>query len=454
MSSRVRLTLKEKVDIIKASEQDKLSTRALAAKYKIGKTQASEILKNKKELLDRFIKHGNEQSRRSFPKSPGLIIDNAVFEWFCRARAAYIPISGPLIREKALEVAQNLGQTDFKASEGWLDKFKTRHNISYKTMSGEGASIQYHSTTELVTDWLEKLQEYCADFEPKNIFNCDETALFFRALPEKTVQLKDERCKEGKISKERLTVLLCTNMFGEFETPLVIGKTKKPRCFEGVDINLLHVDWHSNTKAWMTREIMTTWLTRLNNKMICQNRKIMLLMDNAASHRKTNFSNVTVVFLAPNLSATCQPLGQGILKNFKTLYRKCMLRHLLANMDNATSAHELAKNITILDAIHWITSSVNKISKETVLRCFVKSGFVNTNGEGENPQNDGELQDLLRLYDPSSDLAYADIDERLDTENNSLNVADLIREDESPNNEEEPEVGAEEVKDEEPPMTA
>jgi hypothetical protein len=64
MSSRVRLTLKEKVDIIKASEQDKLSTRALAAKYKIGKTQASEILKNKKELLDRFIKHGNELSRR------------------------------------------------------------------------------------------------------------------------------------------------------------------------------------------------------------------------------------------------------------------------------------------------------------------------------------------------------------------------------------------------------
>jgi hypothetical protein len=51
MSSRVRLTLKEKVDIIKASEQDKLSTRALAAKYKIGKTQASEILKNKKELF-------------------------------------------------------------------------------------------------------------------------------------------------------------------------------------------------------------------------------------------------------------------------------------------------------------------------------------------------------------------------------------------------------------------
>ena len=44
-------------------------------------------------------------------------------------RALNLPISGPLIQEKALSVAEKLGIANFKASNGWLDRFKTSHNI-------------------------------------------------------------------------------------------------------------------------------------------------------------------------------------------------------------------------------------------------------------------------------------------------------------------------------------
>lgn len=43
-----------------------------------------------------------------------------------------------------------------------------------------------------------------------------------RPLLEKIMALKDETCKGGKISKERLAALLCTNKDGELETPLII----------------------------------------------------------------------------------------------------------------------------------------------------------------------------------------------------------------------------------------
>jgi len=46
--------------------------------------------------------------------------------------------------------------------------------------------------------------------------------------------LKNETCSGGKISKERLTVLLCSNMLGEFERPLIIGKAKCPRAFTNI----------------------------------------------------------------------------------------------------------------------------------------------------------------------------------------------------------------------------
>lgn len=48
---------------------------------------------------------------------------------------------------------------------------------------------------------------------------------FFQVPPDKkkTKAFKNEICSEGKISKECLiTVLLCSNMLGEFEPPLVI----------------------------------------------------------------------------------------------------------------------------------------------------------------------------------------------------------------------------------------
>ena len=91
----------------------------------------------------------------------------------------------------------------------------------------------------------------------KKIFNFDETGLFFRALPTKTMTLKSEKCTGGKISKERLT---CVNMIDEFEKPVIIGKAAKPRCFKGIDVSKLNVVWYSNKRTWMTREIMIEWL--------------------------------------------------------------------------------------------------------------------------------------------------------------------------------------------------
>jgi hypothetical protein len=93
-------------------------------------------------------------------------------------------------------------------------------------------------------------------YQHKNIYNVDETGLFFRALPTKSLTVKEEKCTRGKMSKERLTVLLCGDMVGEMEKPLVIGKAAKPRRFKDLKINNLPVIWRNNKKAWMTAATM------------------------------------------------------------------------------------------------------------------------------------------------------------------------------------------------------
>lgn len=41
-----------------------------------------------------------------------------------------------MIREKARAVAESFGVQVFKASSGWLEKFRKRHAIAYKSISG------------------------------------------------------------------------------------------------------------------------------------------------------------------------------------------------------------------------------------------------------------------------------------------------------------------------------
>ncbi|CAF1689440.1 unnamed protein product, partial [Adineta ricciae] len=153
---------------------------------------------------------------------------------------------------------------EFKASNGWLEKFRARHAISFRLISGESASVD-HST---VKEWTKRLLTIIEGFDKNDIFNADETGLFYRALPDRSLVLKKEECKGGKKSKERLTILLCTNWSGtEKLKPLVIGRSQRPRCFKNINTSDLPVTWLANCAAWMNLKLFTNWLATLNNRM-------------------------------------------------------------------------------------------------------------------------------------------------------------------------------------------
>ncbi|RWS02640.1 major centromere autoantigen B-like protein, partial [Dinothrombium tinctorium] len=63
-------------------------------------------------------------------------INDAVFEFFIKARSKNIPISGPMLQSKAREYSEIIGE-DFKASNVWLEKFRKRNQIVFNTLSGE-----------------------------------------------------------------------------------------------------------------------------------------------------------------------------------------------------------------------------------------------------------------------------------------------------------------------------
>jgi hypothetical protein len=65
---------------------------------------------------------------------------------------------------------------------------------------------------------------------------------------------KGEKCKDGKHSWERLSVLFCCGTNGEKFQPLLTGNAACPCALkeQWIDTKHLPLEWHSNKKAWIT----------------------------------------------------------------------------------------------------------------------------------------------------------------------------------------------------------
>ena len=196
-----------------------------------------------------FESNENVQKFRYGNKSKHDTLNDLMLDWFRQARDKAIPLSGPILQSKALEFASQLDIADFKASNGWLEKFKARHVIKAFTVSGESAGVDLQT----VDNFRSRIPEIRSDFEPCNIFNCDETDLYYRTLPNKTLSTKGASSKGVKNPKERLTVMFVCSATGEKLKPLVIGKALKPRCFKNIKVHKLPVTWCHNEKAYLTR---------------------------------------------------------------------------------------------------------------------------------------------------------------------------------------------------------
>ncbi|KAH8028057.1 hypothetical protein HPB51_012643 [Rhipicephalus microplus] len=56
-------------------------------------------------------------------------VEKALLLWLKKARSMNLPVSGPLLTEKALTFADQLNCPGFACSNGWLSRFKARYGI-------------------------------------------------------------------------------------------------------------------------------------------------------------------------------------------------------------------------------------------------------------------------------------------------------------------------------------
>ena len=117
-------------------EVDKSNSCAfLAKKHNIPKQALSNWLKKKKQIYESVDSKSSTMKRQRFKGSPYENIDEACYKWLVNARGRRIPTSATVLKTKALYFAKELVCDDFSASDGWLDRWKKRKNVSFKIIS-------------------------------------------------------------------------------------------------------------------------------------------------------------------------------------------------------------------------------------------------------------------------------------------------------------------------------
>jgi len=195
------LTALQKLDIIKEIEGG-VKPSTICKREDIPKSTVATWLKQRESIRALAEKKAGSKRARSTAHDD---LDRSLLIWFKQLRDQGIPVDGPLLLEKANKLLRDMG-SDRTVSRAWIDRWKKRHSVGGRRerMVGESSAV---SVNMAEVNWkTEVLEPLLREYPKKNVFNMDETGLFYRLMTDKTLNFKGEKRSGGELSKERLTV--------------------------------------------------------------------------------------------------------------------------------------------------------------------------------------------------------------------------------------------------------
>ena len=147
------------IDAVEAGTRRKTD---IAKSFSLPKTTVSTILKNKDQLLESYatqvlIKE-DRLCQAAHPDIGGLV--------HLVQKSKMHECSNLGSKVKAKELVLKLGHDDFVCSCGWLHRFKSRHGIIFRKVTGEEGSV----SEDMVMEWnCNQLPLLLREFSPNNI---------------------------------------------------------------------------------------------------------------------------------------------------------------------------------------------------------------------------------------------------------------------------------------------
>jgi hypothetical protein len=304
-------TLEQKVEVIEYYTNNVKAKNMceMAKELKIPRGSLRTIIENKDIIINNnFINKKKTHIRNT--QHP--FIERALYIWMRNVQdnpQRGITINGDTLKEVAGNFSKIM-KSEEVISSGFIERWCRKHNVRCYNIPGQSSSCD-----KLMLDvWRQlALPKIINSFDRKDIFNLDETGVFWRALPHKSFFVKGMVSHGVKEARERFTAVLVVSMVGEKVTPMIVGKCMNPRSFPRNNIGK-KFHYTSSSNAWVTTDIFKKYLRILDSVFQKQNRKIALILDNCSSHtmEESSLTNIKLFFLPPNTTSIGQPLDAGV----------------------------------------------------------------------------------------------------------------------------------------------
>ncbi|KAG0437765.1 Major centromere autoantigen B, partial [Dictyocoela muelleri] len=131
--------IKKKKIIFTYKNNNPLATqRELAEIFDLAVGTINSIVKNGPDIQTKHASTRYNMKKANFTTN---VFDVKLFELFMFKRKRFCTIQDSCLQEMAKNLAEIYKISNFKASNGWLQKFKTRYNIKSKTIQGESGLV-------------------------------------------------------------------------------------------------------------------------------------------------------------------------------------------------------------------------------------------------------------------------------------------------------------------------
>ena len=377
------IDLETKLKVIKEYESGK-SVMVIARQSGMSHSTIATILKNKNKVTEAVKGSASLKATRltKIREGPISYMEKLLITWIEDQAQKHIPLSTMTITTKAKSLFAMLKEkagpdynVEFTASSGWFQRFKNRYSLHNVKVSSESVGADVKAAEE----FLETLDELIVEenYLPEQIFNMDETYLFWKLMPERTFFHKEAKSVPGfKAFKDRITVLLGGNVAGYKLKPFVIWHSENPKAFKHINKHTLPVYYRSNKKSWMTQllfqdALLNCYASEMEKYCLENNIpfKILLILDSAPGHPPfigDLHPNIKLVFLPPHTTSLIQPMDQGVKETFKAYYLRRTFAQAIAATEEDTEKTLLKfwKDYNIYDCIKNLAWAWDDVTKE------------------------------------------------------------------------------------------
>lgn len=503
---RKMLTIPQKVQVLDMLKEGK-SLAEVGRHYEINESSVRTIKKQERAIRSTAALSFSKTQKRVVTQTNKAVVkmETQLAMWIADLRKRNVGLDTNTIRTKAknlydniaaeLGVTEDAGQDEggdddddgeassssgpstssssqqkkgFVASKGWFEKFQKRHGIRSVNIYGESASADNAAADKYVRETFQNIIEE-GRYKPEQVFNMDETGLFWKRMPSRTFIMKDEARAPGfKAQKDRITLIMCGNAAGHLIKPGLIYKAKNPRALKNKNKNVLPVYWMHNKKAWITKVLTLDWFTLCfipQVKIYLAEKglpfKVLLLMDNAGGHATDlTYDGVQIEFLPANTTSLIQPMDQGVIRAFKALYTRNALQHLVEAMDTDPlfSLKSYWRQYTIASCLTTIQRALEEMKSQTVQASWKKlwPGIVHDyEGFSLEEVQHSAVDKAVRLAqmlegEGFTDMTRDEVNELIDEHSGELTDEDLMELTKSGSEEEEEEAQDDDDEEEQP----